>query len=94
MGRACTHSSLPSSVAAAAVKPRSASSAATMPFRAASPTLTLFAMVPRLSISPHAWVAPRPIARTIRSASSASSLPTAVAAPITPQVLVMCQPRS
>ncbi len=65
-----------------------------MPLRGALPTLTLFAMLPSVSIRPQAWLAAMPSAQVVRSASRRSSLATAAAAPITPQVLVMCQPRA
>jgi hypothetical protein len=61
--------------------------------RAALPTLALFAGVPRHSHRPDDCVDALPSAQTICSCESLSSLPAAAAAPNTPQVEVMCQPR-
>jgi len=61
--------------------------------RAEFPTPTLLLIVPRFSTRPEDWVAAAPSAHAIRAASSPSSLPAAAAAPSTPQVAVMCQPR-
>jgi len=64
-----------------------------MPLRAALPTLMLFDIEPRLSTRPPACTEALPSAQAIRVASSPSSVPIAAAAPNTPQVEVMCQPR-
>jgi hypothetical protein len=62
--------------------------------RAALPTLTFLAALGRFSTMPADWLAAIPIALEIRSAGSASNLAQAAAAPNTPQVEVICQPRA
>ena len=74
------------------MKSFAASRAATRPLRAAPPTLTLLAMVPRASTRPEDCTAAVPSAWSIRSGPIPSIAPTPAAAPNTPQVEVMCQP--
>lgn len=78
--------------AGAASHPSAASSAASIPFRAALPTPTFLAAVGRFSTRPADWLAAMPSACAVRSAGRPSSLAHPAAAPKTPQVAVMCQP--
>jgi hypothetical protein len=75
-------------------KPASASSADISPFCAARPGWKLFVIVPNISRRPEDCVAARPSAQRIRCSESPIAFPTAAAAPKTPVVPVMCQPRS
>ena len=75
------------------VTPASANNAADSPPRAEAPTPMLLAMVPSVSTSPDDCAEALPIAQTMRSASNRSTFAAAAAAPNTPQVDVMCQPR-
>ena len=64
-----------------------------MPLREALPILTLLDMVPRVSTKPEACAEAEPKAQTNCCVLKPSNLPVAIAAPNTPQVEVMCQPR-
>jgi hypothetical protein len=61
--------------------------------RALLPTLTLLAMLPSVSTSPHACADALPSAHLMRKAGNPSMAPAPAAAPKTPQVEVMCHPR-
>ena len=76
------------------VKLREARSAAVRPFCAARPGWKLLVIDPNISRRPTGWVAASPSAHTICCSVSPKALPHAAAAPKTPAVPVMCQPRS
>ena len=84
----------PSIAAGAASYPSAASKAASIPSRAALPTPTFFAAVGRFSTRPADWLAAMPSACQVCSAERPSSFAQPAAAPNTPQVAVMCQPRA
>jgi hypothetical protein len=58
------------------------------------PTLTFFAALGRFSMIPADWLAAMPSAWLVRAASRPRSFALAAAAPKTPQVEVICQPRA
>ena len=90
----CAQPLLPSRPASDDVKFFDASRAAVKPFCDARPGWKLFVIEPNISRKPTGCAAAKPNAQTICCSLSPSSLPHAAAAPKTPAVPVMCQPRS
>ncbi len=80
-----------SNIDAGPVNPLWARRAAVTPSLAARPALKGLAIVPKLSMSPDAWVPAIPSAWRMVSSSSPKSFPAATAAPKVPQVPVGCQ---